>query len=398
MAYYFSEAVILNQFLDFLDEYHIRPKYREDWEMDGLLHRFAVEGDRSGSKSGAYFIHPDDYPNWGAMDYHYHSEMQLGKLDLEAVPFAEREFYRAQLPRRETSQTFEEAEHVREFFAAKAREKAQKWEAENRQKLAQRQAEAAEAEKPHIIRAWQEYSYNEHTHPNSTRVYSGNDHEYLKTKHIDSCPYYFGLKVKAIYQPQLGHICRIGELLIPIIDAVTREFRSLQRIYLFNGECRKGFYPHIGIKGCCTELFPYNIRQFRDFTPEQFRGHYEKLNPRSSIYEADTLYICEGVATGLSILEILHIAGHKAGVVCALSCGNIPRIAQIWRAREPKLKIIIAADNDKSKAGQKAAIAAISAGYADDYNMPPIEGCDWNDYLNRMNHMKHINHMKEILS
>jgi len=55
-----------------------------------------------------------------------------------------------------------------------------------------------------------------------------------------------------------------------------------------------------------------------------------------------TLVICEGYATGASIHEA---TGHP--VVLAFDAGNLPPVAERIRARYPKARIIIAADNDR---------------------------------------------------
>lgn len=359
--------LIERAFFDSLKQHSITP-YDDDFspEFDGILHRFRLEGDSNGAKSGAYKAFADQWPHWYIQDYHKGNQMIHVIFSKEYIPAEDRLAY--------VKNEGGYSEPIRTADRLKA-------EQERQQRQKEKQALDAETEKAAILRAWQEYMYQEHTHLNSSAVHSGKDHPYLQAKHIDYCPYYFGLRVKKTYQPEHGHVARIGELLVPIVDCVTREFRSFQHINTYKGNTFKGFYPRISIKACCCELFPYEVRQYVDITPEQFRCDCVKGQPHSNRYEADTLFICEGLATGLSVLEILRISGHKAGVTCALSCGNISNIARIWRERNPKLRIIIAADNDASHAGENAAIDTIKAGFADDYTMPPVEGCDWNDRL-----------------
>ena len=386
MAYYFSEAVILNQFLDFLDEYHIRPKYREDWEMDGLLHRFAVEGDRSGSKSGAYFIHPDDYPNWGAMDYHYHSEMQLGKLDLEAVPFAEREFYRAQLPKHETSQTFEEREHARQFFEAK-----------NREKQAQREAIQEQFRQQQFRRACEEYN---------GAAFGGLYHPYIDERfHRVPVPElgnntFLGIRIRdfnlwehvrdvdpkrpstenphtlgVVIDPVKGGPCKENDLLIPLIDAMTGKFRTLQIISSekdANGKFQKKFYPGLPIDNAC----------YKFAVPEQ--------HGLPGCENANTILLCEGVFTGLAVLTMTRGA---YPVFCAMTVGNLRNVAHTLRQRFPQMKIILMSDNDKAtelktgrNPGVEAAIKLKQANLIDASKIPQIperenENVDYYDVL-----------------
>lgn len=339
--------LIERAFYDSLRANGIAP-YSENFEpeLDGELHRFRTFEDKAGAKSGAYKIFCDGWPHWFIQDFRKHSDMIHISLDKDYIPIEDRRAYLRE--HSETTQDFSEENQARQK--------------ENQVR--------AKAEKEAILRAWQEYSY-----PNSRHVYSGNDHRYLRDKGIETCLYYFGIRLKASYQQ--GDVARRGELLIPIIDAATREFRSFQHINKFSdGRVFKGFFPGIPVKGGCVELFPYSVRGYLDFTPEPFR---KAKGTRSGNLEASELFLCEGLATGLSVLEILSISGRDAGVVVCLSCGNISHVARIWRERDPKLKIIVAADNDA--AGVKAAKAAIETGYADSFTLPPVEGLDWNDWL-----------------
>ena len=54
------------------------------------------------------------------------------------------------------------------------------------------------------------------------------------------------------------------------------------------------------------------------------------------------VYVAEGLATGATIREVLG-----ANVVIAFNAGNLPPVARALRARFPKIKIIICADNDR---------------------------------------------------
>lgn len=58
------------------------------------------------------------------------------------------------------------------------------------------------------------------------------------------------------------------------------------------------------------------------------------------------IYICEGVATGLSISEALN---QKFVVVCAFSASNMIKVADALRRKYEKSSLVVCADNDKWK-------------------------------------------------
>ncbi len=89
------------------------------------------------------------------------------------------------------------------------------------------------------------------------------------------------------------------------------------------------------------------------------------------------ILIAEGYATAASLHEA---TGHQ--VFIAFDAGNLINVAQIVRAKRPRAEIIIAADNDESGTGQKAARSAALAGGCK-VLIPPKVGDDWNDHLTR---------------
>lgn len=66
-------------------------------------------------------------------------------------------------------------------------------------------------------------------------------------------------------------------------------------------------------------------------------GNFYKIEGAES-----DIYICEGFATGVSI----KLAKPESMVICALNCGNLEPVAINVRAKYPKAKITICADND----------------------------------------------------
>jgi putative DNA primase/helicase len=71
------------------------------------------------------------------------------------------------------------------------------------------------------------------------------------------------------------------------------------------------------------------------------------------------LVICEGYATGASIVEA---TGHA--VVCAMHCGNLLSVAKSLRLLDHEREIILAADNDQHTPGNPGLTKATSAARA----------------------------------
>jgi len=88
----------------------------------------------------------------------------------------------------------------------------------------------------------------------------------------------------------------------------------------------------------------------------------------------DTIYIAEGFATAVSVRDWF-----KKTCFVAFSAGNLKPVAINLRAIYPDAQIIIAADNDLSGVGEKAAIEAAKA-CGGSYIIPAEVG-DFNDVL-----------------
>jgi len=138
------------------------------------------------------------------------------------------------------------------------------------------------------------------------------------------------------------------DLLLPVMDE-TGAVISFQRIapdgakrFLPDGRTKGGFFP---IKG-----------------------------------SGDPLFICEGVATGLSIHE-----ASGGTVLCAFSASNLEPVARIVRSRYPERQIILVADNDRvtekrtgRNPGVEAARRAVEA--VGGYLVVPGPNGDANDF------------------
>lgn len=90
---------------------------------------------------------------------------------------------------------------------------------------------------------------------------------------------------------------------------------------------------------------------------------------KGNVSKDSLVVVCEGFATGASIHQATDLP-----VVVAFNSGNLKKVADSLVFRN----LLIAADNDKSGVGEKA---AKDSGYR--YVMPSKEGCDFSDlYLN----------------
>ncbi|MCD9494565.1 phage/plasmid primase, P4 family [Photobacterium carnosum] len=99
----------------------------------------------------------------------------------------------------------------------------------------------------------------------------------------------------------------------------------------------------------------------------------------------ETIYLCEGYATGSSIHQITN-----ATVICTFSASNLEKVTPTIQEAHPDSKIIIAADNDHIKEaegkGNKGLETAkkLAEKYCLSYTAPSFSntdtGTDWNDY------------------
>ena len=340
-------------------EANIIPASELTLNMDGQIHRFAVEGDRWGATSGAYKIYSDGWPHWFIQDFRKGNTMQHYSFDKNAIPAEDRlAYFRDNSINEQTHRGYDT-------------------EAQRQRQLLQRKKQEAEAEQAAILNAWKEYHYP------CSRDFTPL-HPYLQAKHVDNSHMIFFngghiLRTKATETE--GDICRKGELLIPLIHAETFTFSGLVRIFSRpNPEGKfkpKPFYKGTHPTACCCPLIPYRCMAHFDPTPERLRqAHPYRTQERAGKLEADSVFICEGIATAFAILEISE---NKYPVLAAMSAHNIIHVAKAWRKLYPHIRIIIGADNDN--AGIEAANKTINAGYADIKIIPPIEGLDWNDYL-----------------
>lgn len=112
---------------------------------------------------------------------------------------------------------------------------------------------------------------------------------------------------------------------------------------------------------------------------EADRAYEKKMQPfgmkaKAAVFRlgdktAPETFLCEGYATGLSIVAALRSVGLRASVLVCFSANNLVTVARMVRG-----KVFVFADNDKSEAGEKAALETNLP-----YCMSPQVGEDAND-------------------
>ena len=356
-----SESLITNQFFHSMNACGITPRETFSPNMDGKTHRFAVEHDKSGAKSGAYFIHADDCPNWGVMDFHIHSSMQTFSFDLSVLDADTRREYLKQ----------NNISNVQGISGTRTITETQHKEIE-RKKEAKANANK-EIQQAALRMALREYLYAD--------LFGVFQHQYLRSRFTDK-----GIRIEEStafnirdkqtpdepknYRPPAdrmplaismgsvnGGICKPGELLIPMRNVLTGEFQSL--IHVPVKPDKEGKFLKLNYKGLTI----------------QGAAHF--LTPKFSEF-ADCLFVCEGIATAIALLVDLR---EKYPIFSAGSCGNLYPVCEGLRKRYPNKRIVLVADNDKNGAGINAANKCRNAGLVDGIRMPEISGHDWYDRL-----------------
>lgn len=144
---------------------------------------------------------------------------------------------------------------------------------------------------------------------------------------------------------------------------------------------RKGFKDEIGLIDFdgrlvvpmrdCTNYTKINSVQFID--SEGDKKFLTGGKAKGSIYRIGSgseSWLCEGLATGLSVRAALKLIGRAASVVVCFSAGNLAHVASVLGGKR-----YVVADHDKSGTGQRCAEETKLP-----YVMPPVVGQDANDY------------------
>lgn len=122
------------------------------------------------------------------------------------------------------------------------------------------------------------------------------------------------------------------------------------------------------------KIFPDGTKRF--MSGQKTSGTFFKIGEWT-----DIIYICEGFATGCSIVEAIFDTDQPYTVICAFSAGNLPVVAKLVRKKKPDAKIIICADKDESGVGESKGREAAKAS-SGIVVIPDLKsGSDFNDLL-----------------
>lgn len=334
-----SEDRIVSQFEDFIHSQGVRPHGTLIIQPDGKIHRFCLEGDRLGSKNGAYRLYSDGCPAGWVQDWHKGGEKLLWKYDYSDD---------------------ERREYGRQQNDSATREKLERERKENERKKAEAEKLHKEEMAKALAMALREYQHSQ---------------DFSHETSIISHPYFFQkFETTGLYSPIValdyvkehypicivrtpieGGICKAGELLIPMLNVLTGEFQSLIHVPTKprdDGVFDKPFYSGTSPKGAAHILN----------TPKSLK--------------ADTCLVCEGITTAFAVMILTD--GTRP-VFSVSSCTNLQAVCECLRKRYTDKRIIIMADNDE--AGISKAQHCVDAGVADTIKIPPTIGTDWYDFL-----------------
>jgi putative DNA primase/helicase len=272
--------------------------------IDGKIHRWGVESDKGGAKSGAYLIHPDGVPAGWVQDFHL-GEPVKWKFDAQRLDSNTRNTWRK----------YAESPEVK----AKRAEEDRRIQEEKREALACARAvyEAARS------------------------IEEAADHPYLLAKRVQPRG---GLRVGDMPSLKGGPLRDI--LFIPCVDVMTGELAALHRVFPWRDK-ETGKFPKVWFRGTCGGVFVID-------------GDV----PRGPVF------VAEGVATALSMYDVWIEEGEpeepgdcvsQCTVLGCMSSGNLIKQARAIRARYKDRPVLVVKDDDE--AGEKAARAALDAGF-----------------------------------
>ena len=125
-------------------------------------------------------------------------------------------------------------------------------------------------------------------------------------------------------------------------------------------------------------------RVFKDPETENFVKKFSygieiegAICPLSPFAESEFCYLSEGFATAASV----QMAYPEIPSICSFNAGNLLNAIQTIRLKNPKIKIIIAADRDfKSHTGEKYARQACTKFTDVIFKLPDLSSNDWSDF------------------
>ena len=349
-----SEYEAIAQFTAFI-EANVKPRNTLTIKSDGNTHRFTIEGDKAGSKNGAYAFSPhgrdgNSLPNgyvknWktgNVVTWHYEPS------------YEERKAYGLEQHNPEAQAKHEQQRKEREKKLAEEK-KLQ----EEKQAKAQAMALAEYNAASHY--SWiydrnRAVPYDDILSvPYLQSKFAGTGIRYIDDGQFDYVAGSKNLTPRVCVKSIEGGICKPYELLVPMRDVATGNFKTLIRISdkpNNEGRWTKNNYTGISPTGSAYIIQPQHAKE-------------------------EAIYITEGFATAIAAMISLE---SRYTVFAVGSCNNLLPVCQALRKRYSKGKIIIIADNDT--AGIKHAQECVKAQVANAFITPEGAGVnDWCDWL-----------------
>jgi phage/plasmid primase-like uncharacterized protein len=288
-------------------------------QMDGEIHRFSLESDRHGNKSGAYRVWPDGLshdgkPHGFVQDHHEGGEKHHWQYYNRDNP----------APRKELT--------ARERAAAIARK-----EADARQE-AERRREALKS-------AWDAYQA-------ARPIEEACDHGYLLEKRVRPVG---PLRVGSV--PSKSGRLIGGVLMIPMYDVLSGKFVALHRV------------------------FPWRDKETGKFPKGWFPGTNGGVSLIAGDVSRGPVFVAEGIGTTISMYDLWIEEGEPEApgeyvpcctVLACMDSGNLIRQSRMIRQKYHDRRLMLVRDDDA--AGQKAALAALDAGFDGVIDSPVREG------------------------
>lgn len=332
------DDMIDRQFMETLQEAGITPA--EDLfplDASGCVVRFAVEGDRSGEKSGAYYLHGDGLPTWGVMQWGRHDGMIQATFRFDRMTAREK---------------------------ARLREAVRDDDTVTRQRVTPVSTRRVVTRKEQLCASLERYRHGERgdvvrLHPFFVQRF---------TEQSIILPDVLRLWGNDVARNAPCVETSTHRLLFPLLRVETGAFCGLQWQgdgYGPSGHWVRGFTAGTAPNGASWLIDPAGARD-------------------------DVVYVCEGVATGLAVAVM---QGANVRVHCALMACNIKHVCEALRRTAAGVRIVIAADNDIGTLARRgrnpgliAAENAKHADLADDVIVPPSAtgltyNIDWYDVL-----------------
>lgn len=355
-----DETTAIQEFETWLYNSSLKPSGHVNIQADGQIHRYTVEGDRAGSRNGAYCLHLDGRPAGYVMSW------KTGKEEKEIWKYSYSDEERREYAQSQSNPALK-AQTEKERLERECR----KAEALRHQREKQEQARMMALKE--YLNAWP-ITDPLSEHPYTRSKFEGlgicyRDDGQFRTRYgetSDNVDY----SVITNYPPRLcrgtieGGICKAGELLVPMRNILNGELQTLVRFYAGNmngGKWPRGYYTGTSPTGAAYIIWPQHAK----------RG---------------AVYVCEGFSTALALM----ISFECQYVIFSVgSWQNLHPVCQALRTRLPAgTKIIIAADNDKldskgKNAGLDAANECVTSGVADRQIAPDDNGTDWADELRK---------------